>query len=94
MNYMNRVKLLICIMIVVLLVATAGCNNFTRRLGGTIDIYLTPNTKLVNVTWKENSLWILTKPMRNDDVVETYEFKEDSNYGILEGTVKIYERKH
>lgn len=45
------------------------------------------------VTWKEHSLWILTRDMRTDEKPEKYTFQEDSNFGVLEGTVKIIESK-
>ena len=31
--------------------------------------------------------------MRNDEYPETYTFQEDSNIGVLEGTVTINERR-
>ena len=70
-----------------------GCNPVARRMGGNMTINLKPGEKLVNATWKDTSLWILTRKMRPDDVVETYKFKEDSTFGVLEGTVTIYEYK-
>jgi len=62
-------------------------------MGGNMTINLKPGEKLVNATWKDTSLWILTRKMRPDDVEETYKFKEDSTFGVLEGTVTIYEYK-
>jgi len=43
------------------------------------------------VTWKESEIWILTRDMREDDSVETYDFSEKSSWGILEGRVTIKE---
>jgi hypothetical protein len=31
--------------------------------------------------------------MRDEDIAESYEFQEDSNFGVLEGTVIIKENK-
>ena len=70
-----------------------GCNHIAKNYGGTMTVPLQPDTKLVNVTWKNDSLWILTKPMEADDSAETYMFKEDSNFGIFEGTVYFVETK-
>jgi len=64
-----------------------GCNFTAKHFGGTINIELPKNQKLVEATWKDDSLWYLTKPMRVGDVVETYTFQEDSNFGALEGKV-------
>ena len=38
-------------------------------------------------------MWILTRPMRLDDIAESYTFQEDSNFGILQGTVNLIESK-
>jgi hypothetical protein len=85
-------KKLICI---VLLLLVVGCtaNQRARQLGGTMSMDLPRNQKLVTVTWKEAELWYLVRPMRADEVAETYEFKESSSFGVWEGTVKIVERK-
>ena len=88
-------KILIGVLLVVLTVSLTACtsNTAARYYGGTTTINLDPNTKFVDITWKEESLWILTKPMIDDDIAETYHFEEDSRYGLLEGTVIIKETK-
>ena len=69
-------------------------NPIAREVGGTITVNLEPNRKLVNISWKtDNSLWILTRKMKNNEDAEEYEYKEDSSFGIIEGTVKIIEHK-
>jgi hypothetical protein len=75
--------------------AGSGCTDNTRakHFGGTSTESLPKGTKLVNVTWKENSLWVLTKPMRENDVAESYTFKESSSFGLVQGTVFIVESK-
>lgn len=72
-----------------------GCteNDRARKFGGTMEVLLKPNQKLVNVTWKENELWYLTKKMTQSDVAETYEFQEDSRWGMVQGTVVLIEQK-
>lgn len=64
-----------------------------KKYGGTATENLPANQKLVTVTWKETNLWYLTRPMSATDVAETYEFKESSNFGILNGKVIIKETK-
>ncbi len=73
----------------------AGCtaNVRARVWGGTADEKLPQGRKLVNVTWKDADLWILTKPMSKDDVAETYEFIESSSFGVMQGKVIIRESK-
>ena len=86
-------RIIAIILVIVMVIALSGCQYATRHLGGSMTVNLEPNTKLVNVTWKEDSIWFLTKPMTEDDVAETYYFKEDSEFGVFEGTVTIVESK-
>jgi len=86
-------KLMIVAVLTGLMIASVGCQQAAKRFGGSITVDLPKGEKLVNVTWKDSSLWYLTRPMTKNDKVETYKFKEDSNFGILEGTVTIKEHK-
>ena len=80
-------------LITLVFVLTACGNTAARYYGGTTTIDLEPNTKFLDITWKESSLWVLTKPMLENDIAETYRFEEDSRYGLMEGTVIIKETK-
>jgi hypothetical protein len=86
-------KLMIVAILTGLMIASVGCQTAARKFGGSLTVDLPANEKLVNVTWKNDSLWYLTRPMTENDKAETYKFKEDSNFGVLEGTVKIVEHK-
>ena len=87
-------KKIICgILILGTLISLTGCQTVAKNLGGTTTVDLDENRKLIECTWKEDSLWFLTKEMKEDDIAETYEFKESSNFGIIEGTVIIKEHK-
>jgi len=68
-------------------------NNRAKVWGGTMKVELSAGQKLVDVTWKENSLWYMTKPMNETDVAERYEFVENSNWGVVEGKVIFIETK-
>ena len=70
-----------------------GCQSTTRSLGGSMTIELEPNTKLELITWKDDSLWYLTKPMLEDDIAETHTYQQSSEWGVFEGTVTIVETK-
>jgi hypothetical protein len=72
-----------------------GCtqNERVKSFGGTGTLELDKGQKLVNVTWKETELWVLTKKMNENDVPEIYIFKEHSNFGMLQGTYIIKETK-
>ena len=68
-------------------------NERVKAWGGEGTIKLPKGRKLVNVTWKETQIWYLTRNMDSNDVAETYEFHEESSYGVIEGTYKIIETK-
>ena len=70
-----------------------GCQGTTRSLGGSMTLNLEPNQKLEEITWKDDSLWYLTRPMTDDDVAETHTFQQSSEWGVFEGTVTIVESK-
>jgi hypothetical protein len=64
----------------------------SRKLGGTYEINLAPNQKLQFLTWKKDQLWVLTRSAhKNETTTDIYTFKEDSKWGVLEGTVLIKE---
>lgn len=71
-----------------------GCQTATRNFGGTTTLKLEPNEKLEEITWKDDSLWYLTRPMRDDEEPEVHIFKESDSLGILEGTVKVIESRN
>lgn len=92
-------KKIITLFAIVLLTITAvtmtSCTEQERAKswGGEMTVTLQPNQKLVNVTWKENNMWILTTPMTSDDTAVVYEFVESSNYGLMEGKITIVESR-
>ena len=66
-------------------------NTRAKAWGGSMTINLEQNQKLVNVTWKDADMWILTRPMRAGETNETYYFKEKSTFGVMEGQITIIE---
>ena len=76
------------------MVMLTSCENFvTRKLGGSQTITLDKGQRLVEMTWKNNNLWILTEPMDSDYVPKTKTFYEDSNFGVMEGKIPIVEQR-
>lgn len=72
--------------------ALSGCDQYqARKFGGEYTVNLPENKKLVEITWKDNSLWYATRDMRKDEKAETYTFQEDSVGDVMEGTVTIIE---
>lgn len=86
-------KRVILAMFTVLLISSCTENSRAKQWGGTASIELPKNRKLVSATWKESSLWYLTRPMRKDEKAEKYYFHEESSFGMMEGTYVIIETK-
>lgn len=86
-------KFITPLIIILTIITLSGCTSKerARSFGGTETITLEPGEKLEMITWKGDSLWYLTRPMHEDETAETYEFKQDSSYGVFEGTVTIVE---
>ena len=87
---MKKKVLLLSLIIMSLLI---GCQGAARSFGGSITVHLDPNEKLELVTWKDDALWYLTRPMREDEIAETHIYKESSEWHVMEGEVKFIEYK-
>ena len=88
-------KILFAIAFGLLLLVCCSCteNLRTRKYGGTTVVELDTGQKLVEVTWKETSLWYLTEPMEPGYEPKTKVFQEDSRFGVMEGKVVFHERR-
>ena len=74
--------------------ALASCQNMgTRSFGGSSEIHLEKGQRLLEITWKNSDLWILTEPMDSSYIPKVKKFYEKSDLGVLEGTITIYESK-
>ena len=76
-----------------ILMTSCTSNSRAKNFGGSYTIKLPTNTKLVEATWKDANLWYLTRPMRENEIPETLTFQEDSQFGVMEGTVIFVESK-
>lgn len=68
-------------------------NERVKSWGGQGTINLPKGRKLMNITWKKDQIWYLTREMNSNDVAETYQFQEESSWGVVEGTFNIVETK-
>jgi hypothetical protein len=87
---MKRLILLLSITIVLF---SCTENARVKNFGGEGILNLPKGQKLVNVTWKETQLWYLTRTMHDNETAETYQFQEESGWGVIEGTFNIIETK-
>lgn len=82
-------------------VEAASANNnikstgsvIAKKVGGSATIILPDNQKLQLVTWKNDNMWVLYRPMRADEQAETYTYQEDSKFSLLEAKITIREVK-
>ena len=74
-------------MIAITLLALVSCtdNQRARSFGGTETVKLEPNEKFINITWKQDNLWIIVQ----DTITGNYYAREKSNFGVLQGKVVI-----
>lgn len=69
------------------LLALTSCtdNQRARNFGGTETILLEPTEKFINLTWKEDDIWIIVQ----DTVTGVYYAREKSSFGVMNGRVVI-----
>ncbi len=81
------------ILIAIAALAFCGCtqNQCAKYVGGTATIELPPGEKLIGATWKDANLWFLTRTMRPNEKPEAYTLTEQASFGLLNGTVKVFE---
>ena len=54
-----------------------------------MTLELPANQKLEEITWKDDNLWYLTRPMREDEEAEIHTFQASTAWGVFEGTVTV-----
>jgi hypothetical protein len=86
-------KKILSIFVGVVLLTSCTNNQRAKAFGGTANVDLPIGEKLIEVTWKEDNIWYLTRPMRENETPETYNFVEESSWGMVEGNVIIHEKK-
>jgi hypothetical protein len=82
------------LVLLVLVITLFGCtqNQMVKVLGGKTRIDIPSDRQFVNMTWKDNEMWVLTKMRSKSDTIKSiYFFKEKSSFGINEGEVTIVE---
>ena len=78
-------KKLMMILGVMVIMSSCTENVRARHFGGTEELALKPNENVLNVTWKDNEMWVCTQ----DTITRVVYFREKSSWGVVEGTVII-----
>lgn len=88
-------KTIYLFLITLIVIGLSSCtqNEMAKSFGETATVNLPKGQKLVTATWKEQSLWYLTREMKSDEKAEQYLFQEEISYGLVEGKVIFIERK-
>lgn len=88
-------KLSAILTLLVLSLSLCGCTEqyMTKEFGGSMKLELPANQKLEEITWKDDNLWYLTRPMREDEEAEIHTFQASTSLGVFEGTVTVIEKK-
>lgn len=81
------IKLIILAGTVLLVLSLFSCtaNERARKFGGTETVKLPENRVLVNCTWKQDDLWLLTK----DTITGKMYFNEKSSWGLIQGEINF-----
>lgn len=89
----TQMKKLIGLLLIASIMFATSCTENTRakKYGGTMTVDLPKGMKLENVTFKDDEIWYLMRPMRPGENPETHSFHEDSKYGLMQGTVNLVE---
>ncbi len=88
-------KVMLFIVSTLIACALPGCSSqmAAKSFGGDVTLKLEAGRKLEEITWKEDSLWYLTRPMRENEEPETHLFEQSSVWKVFEGTVTVVESK-
>lgn len=78
-------KRILIIATFIFLLTSCTDNRMAREFGGSESVKLPEHRILVNCTWKESNLWLLTK----DTLTNKMYFNEKSSWGVLEGQIEF-----
>ena len=85
----------IILLLLTLSICLCSCNEQirTRIYGGEMTINLPAGQELMSVTWEDNHLLYLTRPMTSDYVPVTKVFQESFSGGKIRSTVYFKESR-
>ena len=95
MNKIRKHSYLWLLAVALITVSAIGCtaNQRAKNFGGKQTINVPAGEKIIDVTWKDDSIWYATRPMRDDEQPETVSFHQESSFGVFEGSVTFVESR-
>ena len=82
----NRLPLAFAsVLLCAVFISSCTKNKRARTFGGKEEITLKANEKLLNITWKETNMWVLTE----DTLTHIKYFRENSSWGVWEGEIIV-----
>mgnify|MGYP001227888023 CR=1 FL=1 len=75
------------LMVAITLLAFSSCtgNQMAKNYGGTETIKLEPQEKFINITWKQDNIWIVVQ----DTTTGVIYAKEKSSFGLVQGKIMV-----
>ena len=86
-------KIIILLLTISIFLCSCNEQERTRIYGGEMTINLPAGQELMSVTWEDNNLFYLTRPMASDYVPVTKVFQESSSWGVMKSTVYFKESR-
>ena len=79
-------------LLAITLLSLVSCteNQRARGFGGTMNVKIEKHEKFINVTWKNDDLWVITQ----DTITGIFYCRENSSFGVLEGCVIIKNKEN
>jgi hypothetical protein len=78
-------KNILAFVLILTLFTSCTKNERVKYFGGKDEIKLKDNEILINITWKESDMWVLTL----DTTTNIKYFRESSSWGVFEGEIII-----
>ena len=85
-------KKIIATLILIITLSACTENQRAKSFGGTSTIKITKGHKLIDATWKGEDLWYLIRKRKSNETIESYVFKEESSFGLIQGKVIFQEQ--
>jgi hypothetical protein len=85
LQFTSKALAIASVLVCTVFISSCTKNKRARTFGGKEVITLKANEKLLNITWKESNMWVLTE----DTVTHIKYFRENSSWGVWEGEIIV-----